>query len=134
MLIKGIIEQVIDEYTVKVRIPSWDGPANSSEGVPTESLSIATVCSPAGLRQVFQPGEVVFVEQEQDDKNAPVVMGVLERASTESSSEITARAITAEISVTMPETFFDILDNYYKPQFEQMQAQIDALQAQINSK
>lgn len=80
MLCKGIIEEVsMHDNTAKVRIPILNKMADDLDGTPTNELSDALiVCSP-GILPIYNVGDVVFIEFEQDEFDAPVILGLLLR-------------------------------------------------------
>ena len=43
---RGIIEEIIDKYHVRVRIPEHNGLQGRDRGTPTSELGIATICCP----------------------------------------------------------------------------------------
>lgn len=61
MITRGIIEQVVDAFHVKVRIPTIDRVASSNVHTSTENLNTATYVSVPGCEVQLQPGDVVIV-------------------------------------------------------------------------
>lgn len=79
MIQKGIIEQVIDKYKVKVRIPKYNKIAAASDGTKTESLPIAIINAVPGINSSYLVGDVVLVSFENNELARPVVIGLLYR-------------------------------------------------------
>ena len=77
MIQKGIVEQVIDKYTYKVRIPRYDKIASDPSATKTQDLPTAIVCGYPGTEVVFSKGNIVLVDYENDELNQPVILGLL---------------------------------------------------------
>lgn len=76
MITKAIVEQVIDKYTVRVRIPSLDRTMDSSVHTPTELLNVAIICTLPGCDPNVQPGDIVFISKEKSESEL-VILGYL---------------------------------------------------------
>ena len=111
MLCKGIVDKVIDAYSCRVRIPIYHQAEGTAFATPSEQLPIATICCMPGSEYALRKNEVVWVDFEIDDRAKPVIMGVLSRKDTNSSSNITAKSITAEVNCNLPENIFINQDN-----------------------
>lgn len=61
MITRGVIEQVVDSFHVKVRIPTLDRVSSSSVYTATENLNTATYASVPGCGVQLQPGDIVIV-------------------------------------------------------------------------
>ena len=61
MVTRGIVEQVIDPYHIRVRLPLYDGAPFLTTSVPTSDLSVATVCTLPNTNPNIQVGDIVFV-------------------------------------------------------------------------
>lgn len=79
MLQKGIIETIIDKYTVKVRIPKYDKIDTDATSTKTEDLAVGILCTLPGMKITYAIGDVVLVDFENDELNRPVVLGLLYR-------------------------------------------------------
>lgn len=77
MITKGIVQEKIDEYTIRVRLPIYDGTEKSQQGTPNSSLSLATICSLPNSSSFVEVGDIVFVAFEDDDMGKPVIIGHL---------------------------------------------------------
>lgn len=78
MITRGIIEKSIDEYHVKIRIPSVDRVDSSSVHTSTDDLNTAIFATVPGCEVNLQPGDVVIVSLEDSGESA-VILGYLYR-------------------------------------------------------
>lgn len=98
MITKGIVEEIVDSYYVKVRLPIYDGVPIGTTYVPTDDLNRATVCTLPSIRPHLKIGDVVFVGFEDNDLGKPIILGCLYRESTTGSvSNIIADSLTVNI-------------------------------------
>ena len=79
MITRGMIEEVISPYEVRVRIPTLDRSPKSSISTSKENLNIATICTLPNCYVNLQVGDVVFVAFEDNSYNNVVVLGHLSR-------------------------------------------------------
>lgn len=79
MIQKGIIAQVIDRYTYKVRIPKYDKLQEASHGTRTEDLASGIVCTIPGIDLSYSVNDVVLVSFENDELSKPIILGLLYR-------------------------------------------------------
>lgn len=77
MITKGIIEEKIDEYSYRVRLPIFDGIKSSANGKPNSSLRIATLCTMPFIKNSIVVGNIVFVGFEDNDMGKPIILGTL---------------------------------------------------------
>lgn len=77
MLTKAYVEEIVDEYRVKVRIPIFNGLDSSPNATPTEQLSISPICTIPGGKYNYSVGDIVFVTFEDNDLGRPVILGQL---------------------------------------------------------
>lgn len=78
MILKGIISSYIDdENKVKIRIPRYHRPVGTAGYTPLESLPSATIISPPGIKPQYIPGDIVYVDFEDDDLSKPCILGKL---------------------------------------------------------
>ena len=84
MIQKAIVEAVLNDYQVKVRIPKYD--KMSYDGASYEELSTAIICSTPGTLVNYSAGDVVLVSFENDEISKPVVLGLLYTDKTTESS------------------------------------------------
>ena len=125
MFTKAIVEQVIDEYSAKVHIPLWDRAYGTSDATTLENLPVATICANTGIKPVLSPGEIVYIECENYEKEEPVILGTLIREDMGSSADINARSLTVEVDCHFPQQFWDQIDDFIRPRIAELQTQID---------
>lgn len=75
MIQKAIVESIINNYQLKVRIPKYDKLA--SDGVSYNDLSTGIICTYPGTILSYAEGDVVLVGFENDEVDKPVVLGLL---------------------------------------------------------
>ena len=102
MLTKAIIVKNIDEYSSQVRIPIYHKAKESAGATPDNDLPVAYYCMPPGIKPEFQPGEVVWVDFELDDKSTPVVVGSLVSSNNISASDINAISLEVQVNAKIP--------------------------------
>lgn len=78
MITRGIIEKSIDEYRVKVRVPSVDRMSTSSVHTSTDNLNTAIFATLPGCEVHLQPGDVVIVSID-DSGDSAIILGYLYR-------------------------------------------------------
>ena len=76
MITKGIVEE-LKGYQAKVRLPIYDGLANTKNATSNENLSYAAVCVTTNLNNSLNVGDIVYVSFEDNDKGKPVILGQL---------------------------------------------------------
>lgn len=79
---KGIVEEITDKYSIKVRVPKYDKLATDPYGVKTRDLADAIMCTLPGMSIAYSVGDIVLVDFENDELNNPVVLGLLYRDTT----------------------------------------------------
>lgn len=77
MLALGIVEQINDEYSVKVRIPILHRAKTDVNATPTELLPDATICTFSKSNPNYLEGSVVVVGFDRNDLTAPIIIGEL---------------------------------------------------------
>ena len=78
-MVKGIIETIETSFTYKVRIPVYHKIKNAVAYTPVEDLPIATVCTSPGVLPIYQIGDIVWIDFENDELGLPVITGLLYR-------------------------------------------------------
>ena len=79
MIYRGIVEQIIDRYTVKVRIPLIHRASNSNEYTHVDNLPEAKISTLPNTHPNIQCGDVVVVAFENNDSTRPIIIGYLYR-------------------------------------------------------
>ena len=103
MITKGIVEKVIDQYSVKVRLPLYDGAKIGTICVDTDDLSNATICTVSGMIPALKVGDVVFVGFEDNDRGKPVVLGYLyNEFSSDSFVDLTLNSLRVNVDAKLP--------------------------------
>ena len=77
MIVKGIIESVVDRNNIKVRIPFLNGLKDQVDSTPTEDLPNATICQLPNVNYKLATGDVVWVNFENTRWEEPVIVGFL---------------------------------------------------------
>ena len=102
MVTKAIVEEIIDAYSARVRIPIFHKISNSSFATVNDNLPIAPICAMPGTKMSLKPGSIVYVAFELGKPERPVIMGVLSRAEEEASSDLNVRSLNVEVSCKLP--------------------------------
>lgn len=141
MITRAIIEQKINEYQYRVRIPIFDKSASAPLSTNLKDLCIAVASMPKGIYNSLQEGDVVLVGFEDNDAGNPVILGHLYREALnniQSSPTIIADVLQVNNQTNLPtNTTIGIID--YNSLFsldgikENVQAQIDKLTEQLES-
>ena len=79
MITRGIVEEVIDLYHYRVRLPLLDGAKTSKMSVKTSDLVVATVCTLPACSIPISVGDVVYVGFEAGGESKAFIMGYLYR-------------------------------------------------------
>ena len=77
MLTKGIVEEVVSQYQVKVRLPIFNKSKDAIGATPKEELSDAIICTLPNSILGLQVGDIVIVGFEDNNTNKPIVLGCL---------------------------------------------------------
>lgn len=100
---RAIIEQVLNNYHVRVRVPEYDGKAGTADAAATSELPIATVCCLPGIVPKYRIGDVVFIEYEGDTLEYPVVIGLIASAgNTTTMSDIHCDSLHVNVNCELP--------------------------------
>ena len=103
MLNRAIIESLIDEFHVRVRIPRMHKISEAVGATPNDELPVATICAPAGIMPAYNVGDIVFIDYENDDLGTPIVIGSLCSAvKVPSHCDITATTLQVNSSANLP--------------------------------
>jgi len=104
MITKAIIEQKVNNYEFKVRMPYYNRSADSPNATKTDDLYTATVCCMPNNDMNYQIGDIVFLAFEDNKINSPVILGQLFRESkTDSNPELVCNSINSSVDAFLPE-------------------------------
>lgn len=109
MIQKAIIESIIDDYSVKIRIPKYDKMYN--DGLTYDELSTGIICSIPGTTVKYSVNDVVLVGFENNELGKPVVLGLL-YTNKESDSTINVPQVSKALS-EVESTLDDITKKQY---------------------
>ena len=135
MLLKGIIEDIIDEYTVKVRIPVMHGAPGVSGSTPTKNLLDACTCVSPTLNITYHIGDIVILGFEHDDQEKPIILGFLYSGhNILSMTDITTNSLKVATDIQIGESTM-ILEkfNFLENQIAQLNDIISDLKSKLNS-
>ena len=100
---RAIIEQRIDNYHYKVRIPLINKFSSSVGATPSNELAIATVAASPGSFPYFKSGDIVYIDYEETDTNKPVIVGSLYNdLSSNINSDSKVDSLTVGVNVNLP--------------------------------
>lgn len=104
MIQRAIVEQVIDAYSVRVRIPMYNKAAYDPTATPTNQLYIATILTFPGCYPAYQPGDVVIMAFENEVVSQPTILGLLYRKDMNTSViDINAGSIRVSVDAELPQ-------------------------------
>lgn len=102
MITKGIVEQIVDNYTYKVRLPLYDGITSAPTFTSTDDLNIATVNCPPNCRYNLRIGDIVFVGFEDNDMGKPIILGFLySDKSMSTSCDLTLNSLIVKVNTKL---------------------------------
>ena len=100
MLMKAIIESYPDKNSqVRIRIPKYHKLNGVAASTPTNELPLASICYLPGILPTYNPGDIVFVEFENDDISLPVILGKLLRKKDSSNSWCNIKTQSLEVDI-----------------------------------
>lgn len=103
MVCKAIIEQIVSDYKVKVRIPTFHRGEESVGCTPSIDIPTATICVPPSIYPSLKVKDVVFVDFEDDNVDKPVVMGVLFSSNCYNiKSDIKGNSLIIDVNAKLP--------------------------------
>ena len=77
MITKGIVEEIITKYEVRVRIPIYHKIKGVQGATPTKDLPIAHTCVMFGICPNYKVGDIVYVTFENNQLQNVVILGYL---------------------------------------------------------
>lgn len=79
MITKAIVESIVDNYTVRVRIPRIHRMDTSSIRTSNEDLNEAIICTLSNCDPNLQQGDIVFVALDDQNEDEAIILGHLYR-------------------------------------------------------
>ena len=137
MITKAIVEKVIDNYNIRVRVPSLDRTYQSSVYTNNEDLNVAIVCTLPGCDPNIKVGDVVFVSLEETEEDRAVILGYLYRTKkTETLCDmLLSKLNVANVAVLPEDTTIGNVSSFELQQLSgirgNVQLQITQLQEQV---
>jgi len=134
MITRGIIEKSVDQYHVKVRIPSVDRMDTSSVYTSTDNLNTAVFATLPGCEVRLQPGDVVIVYV--DDESA-TILGYLYRIESiekRISQNLASLNVSESVKLPISTSIGEVLPKeiaYLSGVNENLQKQLDAIKERL---
>lgn len=135
MITRGIVESLVDRYTVKVRMPLLNRMGGTASNVLSEDLNEAVICTLPQVAPNVNVGDVVFVAFEDNNFGKPVVIGYLYRENIGNSKpDMVINSLSVDLSAHLTEdtTIGDVTSEdikHLKNTKNNLQLQIDELAA-----
>lgn len=102
MITRGIVEKLLDRYTIKVRMPLLNRMKQNSNSILSDDLNEAVVSVPPNFDPNINVGDVVFVAFEDNNFGKPVVIGYLYRSNmTPTYGDIILNSINVKIAANL---------------------------------
>lgn len=131
MIRRGIVEQIVDRYTVKVRIPEIDQVSTAALHVNTEDLDEMTVCVLPGCCINMQVGDIVIVSYDPYSSKQAVVIGYLFRENMSSTlCDFELNKIDVKGKATLP--YYTSIGNVTSEQLSYLSGTTDNIQRQLD--
>jgi hypothetical protein len=103
MIVRGIIEEVLDNNHAKVRIPTIHKSSNAVGSTPNNELPVALICTLPGYSVNIRRGNAVIVGYENDDEGSPVILGLISSAETNNSdADLLVESIEVKVNTKLP--------------------------------
>lgn len=103
MITRGIVEEVIDRYKVRVRLPLLDGVDGGNSRKTKDELRTMVICTLPRVDLNLQVKDIVFVAFEDYDETNAVVLGCLFRENASSTlASINAANLYVEGGAELP--------------------------------
>ncbi|MBO5712097.1 MAG: hypothetical protein J6R47_04595 [Acholeplasmatales bacterium] len=147
MIYRAIIEDIIDRYTAKVRIPLLHRAVVSSQYTELDSLPEARICTLPNTHPNIQKGDVVIVALENNDPTKPIIIGYLYKeilSSTSISSIFNSLEVKLETILSENTTIGEVTPDNIKQligckeninqQFKQIRNRLDLIEKELSNK
>lgn len=139
MIRRAIVEKVLTNYLVKVRIPEVDRSLTSSLNVSTDNLGEMTVCTPPGYKPYIKVGDIVIVSYDEFNPDQSVILGYLFReqpVNTLSDADLNSLAVLSEATLPLETSIGNVKSNELQCLVglnENVQKQINDLSTRIKN-
>lgn len=77
MIQKGIVEEIINKYKLKVRVPKYDKAKSAPDKIRTSELAESIICTLPGSDVAYSVDDIVIIGYENDELSKPIVLGSL---------------------------------------------------------
>ena len=138
MITKGIVEEKVDLYHYRVRLPLLDGVATSKGGRQKKDLLIATVCTIPSTNININVGDVVYVGTESNGESDAMILGYLYcdgSGNTRCDMDLRCLSVLGTTVLSEDTTIGEVTSSeisYLSGVRANIQKQIDYLQSQID--
>lgn len=103
MITKGIVEEILTSYKLKVRAPMLDRMVVSGLAKSTSSLNESIICTLPGCDINLKVGDIVFLAFEDNDYSKPIILGCLYRTvKTDSYCDLILNVLDVNLSAKLP--------------------------------
>ena len=132
MLAKGIVEEILSPYSIRVRIPTIHGIKSSNTSTPTSKLGCGPICTLPHCDINLQVNDVVIVGFENNDYNKPIVLGVMYMSRASSTmAELELETLKVNTSVNLP--YNTTIGNVTPERLDKLAHITEDVQVQLNS-
>lgn len=132
MITRGIVEEVIDRYNVKVRLPLLDGVDGGNIRKTKDELRTMVICTLPRVDLNLQVKDIVFVAFEDYGETNAVVLGCLFRENATSTlASINASTLFVENGAELPNS--TSIGQVTAGEIECLSGVSDNIQKQLNS-
>ena len=104
MIEKAIVEEIIDNYNIRVRVPRYNLSSSSPHATPFSELPIAGICTLPGCNPVFRIGDIVIISYEGDEIDKPIIIGQLYAQNLLNNQiDINCSSLIVDVNTSLPE-------------------------------
>jgi len=132
MITKAIVEQIVDPYQIRIRIPKLDRMPQSSQHTKTSDLNIALVCTLPGCDPNIQIGDIVYVALDEKNEDEAIILGYLYRSKmTSTQCNMLFKDLAVSIRATLPDA--TTIGDVTSTEIQCLSGISDNIQDQLNS-